>query len=63
VGFVEGTTDVDEEDLGDIASSYVQLQSPTPVPRELPMNDQGNYTIEGLTITDKLLGTSLFALI
>ena len=63
VGFVEGTTDVDEEDMADITSSYVQVQSPTPVPRELPMNDQGNYTIEGLTITDKLLGMSLFALI
>ena len=63
VGFVEGTTDVDEEDLADVASSYVQVQSPTPVPRELPMNDQGNYTIEGLTITDRLLGMSLFGLI
>jgi hypothetical protein len=63
VGFVEATTDVDEEDLADVASSYVRVQSPTPVPRELPMNDQGNYTIEGLTITDKLLGMIFFALI
>ena len=56
VGFVEPTTDVDEEDITDLATNYVQVQVPTPAPRELPMNDQGNYTIEGLTITDKLLG-------
>ena len=58
VGFVEPTTDIDEEDLADLAGGYVQVQSPPPAPRELPMNDQGNYTIEGLTITDKLLGMS-----
>jgi hypothetical protein len=63
VGFVEPTTDVDEEDLADVSSSYVQVRSPTPVPKELPMNDQGNYTIEGLTITDKLLGMSLVTFI
>ena len=56
VGFVEATTDVDEEDSADIANGYVQIQHPTLVLKELPMNDQGNYTIEGLTITDKLLG-------
>lgn len=57
VGFVEPTTDVDEEDHvesegnGDVHNPPNNITS-----KDIPVSDQGNYTIEGLTITDKLLG-------
>jgi serine/threonine-protein kinase/endoribonuclease IRE1 len=48
VEFVEPTTDGDEEKRDDNEAD--------PLPRDLPLNDQGNHTIDGLTVTDKLLG-------
>ena len=60
VGFAEPTTEGEDDDHGenneDIAPPPL-LKDP---PRELPQNDQGNYTIDGLTVTDKLLGTTFF---
>lgn len=54
VGFLEPTTDVDEEDQGD--EGFVQVASSSAIPKDIPLNDQGNHTIDGLTVTDKLLG-------
>ena len=53
VGFTE---DVDEEDQGDEPNGFVQVPLPNGIPRDIPLNDQGNHTIDGLTVTEKLLG-------
>jgi hypothetical protein len=55
VGFIEPTTDVDEEDQGD--EGFAQVASSSAIPKDIPLNDQGNHTIDGLTVTDKLLGS------
>jgi serine/threonine-protein kinase/endoribonuclease IRE1 len=55
VGFIEPTTDVDEEDPVD-ENGYVQVASSSASPKDIHLNDQGNHTIDGLTVTDKLLG-------
>ena len=57
VGFIEPTTDVDEEDQGD-ENGHIQASSSNAIPKDIPLNDQGNHTIDGLTVTEKLLGIS-----
>jgi hypothetical protein len=57
VGFVEPTTDVDEEDHGELdGSGFVKIASSKEIPKDIPVNDQGNHAIDGLIVTDKLLG-------
>ena len=60
VGFVDAATDVDDDDQGEIGepSGAVQVSnSPTAGPKDSLTNDQGNHNIDGLTVTDKLLGS------
>jgi hypothetical protein len=60
VGFTE---DVDDDDQGEEANGFVQVPMPNAIPKDMPLNDQGDYTLDGLTVTDKLLGTYLCLLI
>jgi hypothetical protein len=61
VGFVEPTTDVDEEEPGDPGdrNGYVHVALPKEISKDIPVNDQGNHAIDGLVVTDRLLGTTL----
>jgi hypothetical protein len=61
VGFVEATTDVDDEEQGEggDGNGYIHVSLPKEVPKDIPVNDQGNHAIDGLVVTDKLLGISL----
>jgi hypothetical protein len=58
VGFVEPTTDVDDEEPGDPGNGngYVHVSLPKEAPKDIPVNDQGNRAIDGLVVTEKLLG-------
>jgi hypothetical protein len=57
VGFVEPTTDVDEEDHGETdGTGFVKIASSKEIPKDIPVNDQGNHAIDGLVVTEKLLG-------
>jgi hypothetical protein len=60
VGFVEPTTDVDEEEPGDPGdrNGYVHVALPKEISKDIPVNDQGNHAIDGLVVTDRLLGTT-----
>jgi len=60
VGFTE---DVDEEDQEEEVNGFVQVPTSNAIPKDIPLNDQGNYTLDGLTVTDKLLGIYLYLLI
>jgi len=60
VGFVDATTDVDDDDQGEVGEPNGTVQvanSSTAGPKDVPVTDQGNHTIDGLTVTDKLLGS------
>ena len=59
VGFVEPTTDVDDEEQGENGGTngFVHVQPPKEIPKDIPLNDQGNHSIDGLIVTDKLLGS------
>jgi hypothetical protein len=61
VGFVEATTDVDDEDQGDPddGNGYVHVSRPKEIPKDIPVNDQGNHGIDGLTVTENILGNSI----
>ena len=37
-------------------NGYVHVPSPNMVPKDTHANDQGDYYIDGLIVTDKLLG-------
>jgi serine/threonine-protein kinase/endoribonuclease IRE1 len=55
VGFVEPVTDVDD-DAAEGENGFVHVSHPKPSP-ELSVNDQGHRVIDGLIVTDKLLGS------
>ena len=60
VGFVDATTDVNDDDQGELAEPNGTVQvfnSSTAGPKDIITNDQGNHNIDGLTVTDKLLGS------
>ena len=56
VGFVEPTTDLDEENEATDVNGFVHVTSPKEPLRDDQVNDQGIQIIDGLTVTDKLLG-------
>lgn len=53
------TEDGDEEDQGEEVHGFVQVPLPNAIPKDIPLNDQGNHTLDGLTVTGKLLGMYL----
>lgn len=59
VGFVEPTTDVDDENDAADGNGFVHVTIPKEPLRDglVNINDQGNQVIDGLTVTDKLLGS------
>jgi len=56
VGFVEPTTDLDEENDAIDVNGFVHVIPPKEPLRDDQVNDQGIQIIDGLTVTDKLLG-------
>ena len=61
VGFIEPTTDVDDDDQGDENGDIGR--SSNVIPKDVSPLDQGFHQIEDLTITDKLLGNILLRLV
>lgn len=56
VGFAEPTTDIDEDELGQNKNEPNHGMLAKGIPKESPVNDQGDLPIDGLVITDRLLG-------
>jgi len=54
VGFAGTTTEGDDDEHDE--NNEITSPLPKDPAQDMPLNDQGNYTIDGLTVTDKLLG-------
>lgn len=53
VGFAD--PDGDDDDQGENGEPNGTVQA-VAIPKDIPLNDQGNHNIDGLTVTDNLLG-------
>jgi hypothetical protein len=50
------TEDGDEEDQGEETNALLHEPISNATPKDIALNDQGNHTLDGLIVTDKLLG-------